>query len=197
MWRTTAMLAAAMAAAALVTGCGDGLGAKPPGPAATSPGATAPGSTPGGPAQPTPPDGAGDAPSSAPRTPDPTPSEDCSDVGGLPGCVTFTSVSGSDPSGPLPWLGTDPVSFSVRTVNGRVTVGIGTPCNGGGGPAELDGATLTVDHSQFAQTLIACLGPQADYERWTWNLIAEPVSYAYDGTTLTWSNPRGTVVFRR
>jgi heat shock protein HslJ len=128
------------------------------------------------------------------------PSEDCSDVGGLPGCVTFTSVSGSDPSGPLPWLGTDPLRFSVRTVDGRVTVGIGTPCNGGGGPAELDGQTMTVDHSQFAVTLMACLGPHGDYEKWAWDFIAEPVTYTVntqDGTTLTWTNARGTVVFRR
>ena len=187
------MLAAAIAAASLVAACGDGTGAKPPGPAATS----APGAPPDAPSSASPPDGAGDPPSSASRTPDPVPSEDCSDVGGLPGCVTFTSVSGSDPSGPLPWLGTDPLRFSVRTVDGRVTVGIGTPCNGGGGPAELDGTTLTVDHAQFAVTLMACLGPQGDYEKWAWDLIAEPITYTYDGTTLTWTNARGTVVFRR
>ena len=192
-WRTTAMLAAAIAAASLVAACGDGTGAKPPGPAATS----APGAPPDAPSSASPPDGAGDPPSSASRTPDPVPSEDCSDVGGLPGCVTFTSVSGSDPSGPLPWLGTDPLRFSVRTVDGRVTVGIGTPCNGGGGPAELDGTTLTVDHAQFAVTLMACLGPQGDYEKWAWDLIAEPITYTYDGTTLTWTNARGTVVLRR
>ena len=196
--RPAAGIAAAVLVAGLVTGCGDGLGAKPPGPelppATSVPGGTA-GPDPS--AGPTPPDGAGNAPSSAPRTPDPVPSEDCSDVGGLPGCVTFTSVSGSDPSGPLAWLGTDPLRFSVRTVDGRVTVGIGTPCNGGGGPAALDGQTLTVDTSQFAVTLMGCPGPRAEYEAWAWNCIAEPVTYSYDGTTLTWANARGTVVFRR
>lgn len=188
-WRTTAVLAAGITAAALVAGCGDGVTAKPPAPDPSV--STAPT------AEPTPPDGSGDAPSSAPRTTATAPSEDCSDVGGLPGCVTFTSVSGSDPSGAVPWLGTDTVSFSVRTVDGRVTVGIGTPCNGGGGPAQLDGATLTVDMSQFAVTAMGCLGPEGGYEAWTWDLIEEPLAYAYDGTTLTWSNARGTVVFRR
>ena len=210
------MLAAGITAAVLVSGlvsgCGDGLGAKPPGPAlpsasapgapspgAPSPGAPSPGGSadPGTTAQPVPPDGAGNAPSSGPRTPEPGPNEDCSDVGGLPGCVTFTSVSGSDASGPLAWLGTDPLSFSVRTVDGKVTAGIGTPCNGGGGPAELDGRTMAVDTSQFAVTLMGCPGPRADYEAWARDYIAEPVTYSYDGTALTWSNARGTVVFRR
>lgn len=177
--RTTALLAAGLLVGGLLAGCGDGPGAVP---APSGPGATAPASI--------------GAPTSVAASTVP-PSEGCGEIGGLPGCVTFTSVSGSDPTGPLVWLAADPITFSVMMVDGQVQGGITTPCNSGGGPAALDGGTLTFDRTRLVRSAKACTGPAAQYEAWTFALIGEPVAYTFDGTTLTWSNARGTVAFRR
>lgn len=149
------------------------------------------------------PTGTGHAP--PPTVPAPThgiaptapPSEGCGEIGGLPGCVTFTSVSGSDPAGPLAWLGTDPIRFSVSTVGGVVQGGLVSPCNRGGGPAALDGKTLTFERTRMVRSAMACLSKAAEYEEWTFAFVDEPVRYTYDGTTLTWTNSHGTVMFRR
>jgi hypothetical protein len=181
--RTTAALAAGGAAALLVAGCGGGAGAGqgPAGAVSTagvghgSGGTTAEASAP---------------PSSAPRASAGT----CDPVGGLPACVDFVSVSGADAGGELAWLGTDPLTFSLKRVDGEVYALIRTPCGPGSGPASLDGGTLAVP--QLAVAAMGCAEPAAGYGHWAWNLMKEPVSYTYDGTTLTWANARGTVVFR-
>ncbi|ASN53760.1 META domain-containing protein [Sinomonas sp. R1AF57] len=178
MRRTTAALAGAGAAAMLLAGCGAGYAARPT-------------------AEPSPPSSS--APSASPNLGAPsaprTPSITCDPVGGLPACVDFASVSGSDASGPLAWLGTDPLAFRLEEVDGQVHARLKTPCNVGDGLASLDGSTLTV--TRLAVSAKGCSEPAAAYEHWTWNLIGGPVPYTYDGATLTWTSARGTVVFRR
>lgn len=225
-WRTTPLLAAGLAAAGLLAGCGGGLGSElptaPAGSVSAQPQVLRPNPAPAAtatPVEPVPhsvprsalpsttlaPRPTGTSPEAPPTTPAPTqgvaptapPAEGCGEIGGLPGCVTFTSVSGSDSTGPLGWLGTDPIRFSVSTVNGVVQGGVVSPCNRGGGPVALDGKTLTFDRTRTVRTLMACLTRAAEYEAWTFNFVDEPVRYTYDGTTLTWSNSLGTVVFRR
>lgn len=220
------MLAVGIVAAGLLAGCGAELGAgvptgragvsagadvaRPdpaPAPAATASSAARAPSVPGpnlpastlapGPAERVAPASAAlPAPTEgvAPTAP---PSVGCGEIGGLPGCVVFNSVSGSDASGPLVWLGTDPLAFTVSTVEGQVQGAVKTPCNRGSGPAMLDGQTLTFDRSRFGSTAMGCLGAAAGYEAWAFAMVSEPVHYTYDGTTLTWTDARGTVVFRR
>jgi hypothetical protein len=104
MRRTTAALASGAAAAMLLAGCGAGYAARP-----TAEPSPPPSSAPSAPAT----QGA----PSAPRIPSIT----CDPVGGVPACVDFVSVSGSDASGPLAWLGTDPLAFRLERLTARCT----------------------------------------------------------------------------
>lgn len=175
------LLGASIACAVLLTGCGQtvneppvstGSGIQPGGTGIQSGGNTQqPGIT-------QPPD-----PTRSPETP---PCE-----GGPLGCSEFTSVRGTDATGDVAWLGTDPLRVSSRHANGVWTLFVHTPCN-------YLQVAVSVQDDVFTQLWMmvtdrGCVEPTDNYQAWTEELFEQPVQWKLDGDTLTLKNSHATI----
>ena len=114
--------------------------------------------------------------------------------GGPLGCSTFTSVRGSDATGDVAWLGTQPLRISSTHVNGAWTLLVKTPCN-----------VLNVEVSvqedvwatrSMAASAMGCRELEGSYEAWTVKLFEQPVQWNLDDGMLTLSNPHATIEFK-
>ncbi len=108
--------------------------------------------------------------------------------------IQFVAVSGSGTAGQLAWLTTDRVTWWVGTRDNRRVVRVGTPCAGFEAGVEVTDEQMTIDRSTMQIAAVACDSPQHEYDAWIHNFAELPISYTLDGTTLTLSNDRGSLV---
>ncbi|MHA7268550.1 META domain-containing protein [Arthrobacter sp. HLT1-20] len=122
-------------------------------------------------------------------------------TGGIPGvakdfeCLDLISVSGSDSTGELAWLGKDPFTLVTLPRDGGVFFSSKTPCNTLMSQVEVTDTQFVVD-SNLAMTMMACQSPQSDYENWVIKFFSTPLDYAFNAGSLTLSNSVGTVTFK-
>jgi heat shock protein HslJ len=127
-----------------------------------------------------------------PDTGSPIPGPSCE--GGPFGCRTFTSTEGSDASGELEWLHSQPLVVSSTFVNGTWTVGVKTPCNHMSIEVSVEGNQLIP--GQTISTAMACAEPAGGFESWTRELFEQTVKWELTGESLLLQNGHGTVVLK-
>lgn len=128
------------------------------------------------------------------QQPDPTqmPLTPCE--GGPLDCSEFTSVRGTDATGEVAWLGTDPLTVSSRKANGEWTLFVHTPCNYLQVAVSVQNDVLTQLWRMVSDR--GCQEPTDDYQAWTEQLFEQPVQWKLDGDTLTLRNSHATIELR-
>lgn len=138
---------------------------------------------------------------------DPGPAEsqetaDCKPVaGGIPAnaqeftCLNLVSASGSDATGELSWLDTDPFTLVTLERDGELRFSSKTPCNTLMSSMDVTETQLIVGPN-MAMTMMACQGPQSDYERWVATFFSAALDYTLGKDTMVLSNEHGTVTFK-
>ncbi|MFB9165296.1 MULTISPECIES: META domain-containing protein [Arthrobacter] len=122
-------------------------------------------------------------------------------AGGIPAtakdfaCLNLISVSGSDATGALPWLGTDPFTLVTSEQDGGIHFSSKTPCNTVMSSATVTDTTFTVAPN-MAMTMMGCQSPQNDYEGWVVKFFSAPLDYTVAKDSLELSNSHGTVTFK-
>lgn len=127
---------------------------------------------------------AADLPASAsPEDPE-TP---CAPVaGGIPAsaqdfsCLNLVSVSGSDTTGELAWLGSDPFTLVTLEQDSTLRFSSKTPCNTLMSSVKVTDTQFIVDPN-MAMTMMACQDPQGDYESWVAKFFSTPLEYTHPG----------------
>ena len=108
-------------------------------------------------------------------------------------CLFLSSVSGSDATGELAWLSSNPFTLVSMERDGTVSFSSKTPCN-----------TLmrSVKDMQFivepnmAMTMMACQSPQNDYEKLVSTFVSTPLDYTLNKDSLVLRGEHGTVIFK-
>ncbi len=170
--RLKLMLGASLSCALLLTGCGQAINS--PVQAALSSSQPGPTHQPGTTEQPYPTRG------------HETPCE-----GGPLGCSEFTSLRGTDATGDVAWLGTEPLEISSSQVNGGWILYVTTPCNWLQVTVSVGDDVLTP--LWRVATDRGCEGSTASYQAWTEELFEQPVQWKLDGDTLTLKNSHATI----
>jgi len=122
---------------------------------------------------------------------DPTRGPETPCEGGPLGCAEFTSVRGTDVTGDVAWLGTDPLTVSSRHANGAWTLFVHTPCNYLQVAVSVQDDVLT--QLWMMVTDHGCVAPTDNYQAWTEELFEQPVQWKLDGDTLTLKNSHATI----
>lgn len=129
------------------------------------------------------------------------PKPPCTPVaGGIPAaakdfnCLNLTSVSGSDATGELAWLGSDPFTLVTLEQDGALRFSSKTPCNTLMSSVKVTETQFIVDPN-MAMTMMGCQSPQSDYESWVAKFFSTPLDYALIKDTLVLSGEHGTVDF--
>ena len=130
------------------------------------------------------------------------PNDQCTPVaGGIPAqvpdfdCLNLSSVSGSDATGELAWLGTDPFTLVTTVRDSKLSFSSKTPCNTLMSSATVTDTQFIVD-PQMAMTMMACKSTQSDYEGWVVKFFSSPLNYTLNADSLVLSNTEGTVTFK-
>lgn len=144
----------------------------------------------------------GDSISSEEGTPTDAPADECTPVaGGIPAnageftCLNLVSTSGTDATGELAWLGTDPFTLVTSEQEGGLHFSSKTPCNTVMSSVEVTDTQFIVGPN-MAMTMMACQSPQSDYERWVTTFFSAPLDYTLDKDSMVLSNEHGTVTFK-
>ncbi|POH75147.1 hypothetical protein CVS27_00605 [Arthrobacter glacialis] len=130
-----------------------------------------------------------------------TPTQCAPVAGGIPhsvkdfDCLNLSSVSGSDSTGELAWLGNEPFTVMTMPRDGGVSFSSKTPCNTLMGQVEVSDTQFVVG-SNLAMTMMACQSPQSDYEKWVVKFFSTPLDYTLNADSLILSNTVGTVTFK-
>jgi heat shock protein HslJ len=111
-------------------------------------------------------------------------------------CKKLVSVESRGTSEDTGWLKEKPLIVELTNAAGKLALQIKTPCNPLTVPVALQGNVLTADSKEIIAGAAGCLDPEGSYELWTKEYFAEPVAVAVDGKTVTWSNSKGSIVFR-
>ncbi|WP_207346327.1 META domain-containing protein [Arthrobacter sp. E3] len=126
---------------------------------------------------------------------------DCTPVaGGIPAteedfsCLNLSSASGTDATGELAWVGSDPFTLVTMERDGVLSFSSTTPCN------TLMGS-VTVTDKQFivanmGMTQMGCQSPQSDYEKWVSTFFSTPLDYTLNMDSLVLRGEHGTVTFK-
>ncbi|AIY02640.1 hypothetical protein ART_3041 [Arthrobacter sp. PAMC 25486] len=144
-----------------------------------------------------------EAPAAAPsEDPPPASDDDCVPAGtGIPAsvqdfeCLNLTSVSGTDATGEITWLGTDPFTLVTMVRDGNVAFSSKTPCNTLMSSVQVTDTQFVVDPN-MAMTMMACQSPQSDYEKWVATFFSAPLNYTLNPDSLVLGNDHGTVTFK-
>lgn len=107
--------------------------------------------------------------------------------------IRFTTVSGTDESGDIPWLSDNPVRWWITDRDGNQVVIVATPCGGFQAVVKVTDEQITLDQSKMAVSAIFCEPPHGDYDRWVHELTELPLNYVWDEEALTISNDRGSL----
>ncbi|MEO6530623.1 MAG: META domain-containing protein [Specibacter sp.] len=110
-------------------------------------------------------------------------------------CLNLGSVSGSDATGELAWLGSDPFTVVTMVTDGALSFSSKTPCN-------ILRSQVTVTNTQFVVgpdiflTQMGCPSPQTDHEKWVVKFFSSPLDYTLNADSLVLRNNAGTVAFK-
>lgn|GEM_PF-2553737 len=119
------------------------------------------------------------------------PGADNSCEGSPLGCSEFVSVRGTDATGAVAWLGTEPLRVSSRHANGQWTLFVMAPCNYLQVAVAVQGEVMR--QLWMAVSDVGCVEPQVSYQLWTEKLFDQPVQWKLDGDSLTLSNSHATI----
>jgi heat shock protein HslJ len=108
----------------------------------------------------------------------------------------FRTVAGTDSSGDLTWIEDHPISWKMTAAGAEHAVKVGSPCGGFEAAATVSDEEIVVDTSSMSIQAIYCEPPVGDYDRWLHELIQQPLSYTWDGATLTLANRRGSLTLK-
>ncbi|WP_310202463.1 META domain-containing protein [Paenarthrobacter nitroguajacolicus] len=114
--------------------------------------------------------------------------------GGPLGCAEYTTVRGTDATGNVAWLESEPLRVSSRHANGQWTLFVHTPCNHLQVAVSVQANVMT--QLWMAATDRGCEGPTASYQAWTEKLFEQPVQWKLDGDVLTLRNSHATIEFK-
>lgn len=130
------------------------------------------------------------------------PEAPCTPVaGGIPAtaedfsCLNLMSTSGSDATGELAWLGSDPFTLVTLKQDGALRFASKTPCN-------TLMSSVKVTDTQFlvgpgmGMTQMGCQAPQSDYEKWVATFFSTPLDYTLNKDSLVLRGEHGTVTFK-
>lgn len=130
------------------------------------------------------------------------PETPCAPVaGGIPAsaqdfsCLNLISVSGSDATGELAWLGSEPFTLVTLKQDGALRFSSKTPCNTLMSGVKVTDTQFMVDPN-MAMTMMACQSPQSDYESWVAKFFSTPLDYTLSKDSLVLSGEHGTVTFK-
>lgn len=142
---------------------------------------------------------AADLPASA--TPE-SPESSCAPIaGGIPAsvadfnCLNLSSVSGSDATGELAWLGSDPFTLVTLQQDGALRFSSKTPCNTLMSSVKVTDTQFIVDPN-MAMTMMGCQSPQSDYESWVAKFFSTPLDYTLNKDSMVLRGEHGTVTFK-
>lgn len=107
--------------------------------------------------------------------------------------IRFTAVTGTNESGELPWLATNPVTWWITDRGSDQVVVVGTPCVGFEAAVTVTEEQIILDQSKMQIAAIFCEPPQGDYDRWVHEFTELPLNYSWDEKMLTISNERGSL----
>lgn len=107
------------------------------------------------------------------------------------GCSGFTSVRGSDATGDVAWLGTEPLRVTSARFDGVWTLHVYMPCNYLQVEVSAHDDVLTPGARSVSDG--GCDGLTASYQAWTEQLFEQPVQWKLDGGTLTLHNSHATI----
>jgi hypothetical protein len=127
---------------------------------------------------------------------------------GLSGCLSseerelagieFEARSGQDATGKdLLWVDRNPVRWSMDRTDGRYIAVISPPCATINAPAHVTADEITVNMNRAGIADITCNGRTASIDAFVRTLIAQPLSYTWDGETLTLTNETGSLTIDR
>lgn len=140
--------------------------------------------------------------SSAAAGNEPSPGAKCTPVaGGIPttvkdfNCLNLASVSGSDSTGDLAWLGTDPFTVVTMVRDGVLSFASKTPCNTLMSSVKVTDTQFIVEPN-MSMTQMGCQSPRSDYEGWVAKFFSTPLEYKLNKDSLELSNSHGTVVLK-
>ncbi len=111
--------------------------------------------------------------------------------------IQFRTVSGTDPTGDLPWIEDYPVHWRMTSTGGEGTAFIQPPCSGIQAPVKVTEDKVVIDTRRMSIEAQYCGPPVGDYDLWLHHLIERPLSYSWDGRTLILNNDRGSLTFER
>ncbi|MDO5754268.1 META domain-containing protein [Arthrobacter sp.] len=127
---------------------------------------------------------------------------DCTPVaGGIPAteqdfsCLNLSSASGSDATGELAWVGSDPFTLVTMARDGALSFSSKTPCNTLMSTVKVTDKQFIVDPN-MAMTMMACQSPQSDYEKWVSTFFSAPLDYTLNKDSLVLRGEHGTVTFK-
>lgn len=114
-------------------------------------------------------------------------------------CTTYVSVSGRDGSGELPWTAQGTTTVQLESVDTGFQLTLVTPCGPLSGHVTRTGSALTpgpigVGANGFADGATGgCAGGQ---KLWLLDFLKKPFEVAYNEGQLTWTNDKGSLVFK-
>ncbi len=121
----------------------------------------------------------------------------CGNPGGAAGeDEQFRAVAGTDSSGELPWIEAHPIYWQMTAAGAEHTVKVGSPCGGFEAAAVVTAKEITIDTNRMSIQAMYCEPPVGDYDRWLHTLIEQPLSYTWDGKTLTLVNKLGSLTLK-
>lgn len=130
------------------------------------------------------------------------PAAPCTPVaGGIPAsaadfnCLNLISTSGSDATGELAWLGSDPFTLVTLEQDGALRFSSKTPCNTLMSSVKVTDTQFLVD-PDIAMTMMGCQAPQSDYEKWVATFFSTPLDFTLNKDTLVLRGEHGTVTFK-
>jgi hypothetical protein len=127
---------------------------------------------------------------------------------GLSGCLSseerelagieFEARSGQDATGEdLAWIDRHPVRWSMDRTDGRYIAVITPPCAMINAPVNVTSDEIVANMDRAGIAAVACNEPTASIAAFVRTLIVQPLSYTWDGETLTLTNETGSLTFDR
>ncbi|MET3812441.1 heat shock protein HslJ [Arthrobacter sp. UYEF3] len=114
-------------------------------------------------------------------------------------CRIYASVSGHDGSGDLPWMASGAITTKLESVDNALHLTIVTPCGPLSGSVTRDGLTLNPGPVGVGAAGRAGGGPSGctgGQELWLLDFLKKPFEVVYGDGHLTWTNDKGTLVFK-
>lgn len=112
--------------------------------------------------------------------------------------IEFKSRSGQDTTGDgLAWIERNPVRWTMEKTDGRYTAVITPPCAMITAPVHVTADEIIVNMDRAGLADIACDERTASMYAWVRTLITQPLSYTWNGETLTLVNETGSLTFDR